>query len=100
METRRELPPNRELDELRDKIDRIDKQIIPLFAERFRLTEEIGLYKKEHQMNPEDASREEEIRNKRHLVCEQEGIGTDTVDAIYECVLRQVKKRHAEIRES
>ena len=100
METRRELSPNRELDELRDKVDRIDKQIIPLFAERFRLTEEIGLYKKERQMDPEDVSREEKIEEMRHEVCEREGMKLEVIDAIYECVLRQVKKRHAEIAKS
>jgi chorismate mutase len=39
-----------ELDALRTRIDAIDEQIIQLLADRFRVTEEVGLLKKRYQL--------------------------------------------------
>lgn len=45
------------LEQLRCDIDKIDEQIVYLLIQRFRNTKEIGLYKKEHNLNICDDAR-------------------------------------------
>jgi chorismate mutase len=42
------------LDELRNDIDEIDQKIIALLAQRFKYTEEVGIYKAKNQLNAQD----------------------------------------------
>lgn len=49
------------LDEIRDQIDKIDKDILSRFLERMKLSEEVSEYKAERNMPVEDTQREYEI---------------------------------------
>ncbi|GFZ75973.1 hypothetical protein GCM10008018_21670 [Paenibacillus marchantiophytorum] len=40
-----------QLDELRKNIDEIDQKIITLLAQRFKYTEEVGIYKSKNHLN-------------------------------------------------
>ena len=53
------------LNELRRQIDELDNQLLDLLAKRLRISREIGLYKKEHDMPILQATRYDEILNKR-----------------------------------
>ena len=53
------------LNELRRQIDELDNQLLDLLAKRMRISREIGLYKKEHDMPILQATRYDEILNKR-----------------------------------
>ncbi len=46
------------LEEVRDRIDQLDQQIIALLAERFQLTESVGHYKAQHKLEAQDIARE------------------------------------------
>ena len=62
----RETSQNTEnLNELRRQIDELDNQLLDLLAKRMRISREIGLYKKEHDMPILQATRYDEILNKR-----------------------------------
>lgn len=50
-----------ELDEIRHKIDSIDKELIELFKQRMDCAEQVGLYKKEHNLPILNEKREQEI---------------------------------------
>ena len=39
-----------ELSEIRVKIDNVDEQLLKLFLERMELSEEVALYKREHNL--------------------------------------------------
>ncbi len=52
------------MDDLREKIDELDRKILELIAERFRVVREIAEYKKQHNLPIEDKEREEAIREK------------------------------------
>ena len=54
----------RELENLRNEINCVDDQLFDLLEQRFILSEDIGLYKKENNLPILDARREEEIINK------------------------------------
>ena len=53
------------LNELRRQIDELDNQLLDLLAKRMRISREIGLYKKEHDVPILQATRYDEILNKR-----------------------------------
>ncbi len=58
-----------ELDELRQKIDAIDKQLLPLFLERMEICSQVADYKRKVGMEVLDAGRERRIlENKMQLV--------------------------------
>jgi 3-deoxy-D-arabino-heptulosonate 7-phosphate (DAHP) synthase len=53
------------LSQLRDQIDDIDEQLLELLAKRMRISREIGVYKKEHNMPILQSPRYSEILEKR-----------------------------------
>jgi len=53
------------LDSLRNKIDRIDEKILNLIKKRLDLAKEIGRYKKESKLPLKDTKREKEILDKK-----------------------------------
>jgi len=52
------------IEELRTQIDRIDSEMIRLYAERMETARQIGLYKKEHHLPVTDPAREREVLNR------------------------------------
>ena len=59
-----------ELSDIRAKIDTVDDQLLNLFLERMRLSEEVAVYKNEHHLPILNKQREREILAK---VTEQAG---------------------------
>ena len=53
-----------ELELLRNKIDEIDTKLCELFENRMEIAKAIGQYKKEHNLDVLDVSREEIVLNK------------------------------------
>lgn len=88
------------LNELRIKIDVVDAELIGLLAERFRLTERVGVYKKRNGLPVYDRIREREIAERRKELCEAEGLDPETGKKVFQQILRLVRKRHREIRGS
>ena len=46
------------MDELRSRIDKIDRKLVELLEDRFEVAREIGKYKEEHNLSIYDAKRE------------------------------------------
>ena len=67
------------LTELRRQIDGIDEQLLELLAKRMRISREIGLYKKEHNMPILQSPRYSEILEKRSNMGEAMELNTDFV---------------------
>lgn len=70
------------LAQLRRKIDLIDNELISLLAKRMRLSREIGVYKKEHNMPVLQAKRYDEILQKRGEQAVELGINPEFVKAV------------------
>ncbi len=51
----------KDLNYLREEIDRVNKELIELFIERMKISEEIGEYKREKGIKIFDSKREDEI---------------------------------------
>ncbi len=67
------------LAELRRQIDGIDEQLLELLAKRMRISREIGVYKKEHNMPILQSPRYSEILEKRSNMGEQMDLNPDFV---------------------
>lgn len=52
------MTQDRELARLRDSIDNLDAALIHLLAERFKVTQQVGIYKAEHGLPAGDPARE------------------------------------------
>lgn len=70
------------LTELRHQIDQIDEGLLELLAKRMRISREIGLYKKEHNMPILQTPRYDEILEKRTKMGSAMDLDTDFVKTI------------------
>ncbi|MDL2277426.1 bifunctional 3-deoxy-7-phosphoheptulonate synthase/chorismate mutase type II [Parabacteroides sp. OttesenSCG-928-G07] len=70
------------LSELRRQIDNIDEQLLELLAKRMRISREIGVYKKEHNMPILQSPRYSELLEKRSYMGESMELNTDFVKEI------------------
>lgn len=70
------------LSELRRQIDQIDEQLLELLAKRMRISREIGVYKKEHNMPILQSPRYSEILEKRSNMGESMELNSDFVKEI------------------
>ena len=71
------------LSQLRGQMDNIDEQLLELIAKRMRISREIGVYKKEHDMPILQSPRYNEILEKRSNIGEQINLNTEFVKAIF-----------------
>ncbi|WP_248927723.1 chorismate mutase [Paenibacillus hamazuiensis] len=85
------------LDELRKNIDEIDQKIIVLLAERFKYTEEVGIYKAKNHLNAQDADREFQQFQRIIQLSEQNGLNPEYSSEIYRRIIDIVISRHQEL---
>ena len=79
---------------LRERIDRIDEELVRLLADRFGLTNEIGQFKKAQQLCPVDEERErQQFKRVRQLAVEA-GLNPDFADRFLRCVIDEVVQNH------
>ena len=70
------------LSELRRQIDNVDEQLLELLAKRMRISREIGIYKKEHNMPILQSPRYSEILEKRSDMGKQMDLNPDFIKDI------------------
>ena len=78
------------LDEIRDKIDKIDDDLIKGLVERFSLVTEVVNYKMENNMEIEDSNREEKILKKIEEQIDDELL-IQRINEIYLSLFKQSK---------
>jgi len=83
---------------LREQIDEIDKKLLKTLAERFKVTQRVGEYKKRHKLPALDKKREKEIFQKRELLAKKLNLDPLLVKQIFTLIIKNVKKRHREIK--
>lgn len=82
---------------LRKQIDEIDDSLIDLLAKRMRISREIGQYKKEHSMTIIQASRYNEILEKRGAQGSLMGIGAECIKEIFETIHEESVRQQVEV---
>ena len=85
------------LTQMRKQIDELDTQIMDILAKRMRVCREIGHYKKEHNMTVLQASRYNEILNKRGVQGTLCGMAPDFVAKVFESIHEESVRQQIEI---
>jgi chorismate mutase len=94
---RNEKMTTESLNELRKQIDECDNKLIEILSKRMRISREIGMYKKEHNMTILQAERYSEILEKRGAQGALRGIGSNCVKNIFETIHEESVHQQMEI---
>lgn len=74
------------LDELRIKIDSIDREILGLLKKRKEVVSEVGEFKRHHNMQPVQADRYKRILEALYVKADEFGISRDLVTQIWHAI--------------
>ena len=85
------------LSALRKQIDQYDDQLIELLAKRMRVSREIGMFKKEHDMTVLQTGRYNEILEKRGAQGALCGIGAECIKEIFEAIHEESVRQQLEV---
>lgn len=85
-----------EIKELREEIDRLDRELLKLFLKRMQVSEAVAAYKLEHQMEILNTKREQEVLDK---VSEQAGDMGAYARELFEKIMELSRERQQEIME-
>lgn len=86
-----------ELLEARNEIDRIDRELIGLLAERFGWTHRVGLLKASNAMQALDPEREARKLAELRRLCEAQGVNADLVTELFTRIMQEVVKNHKQL---
>jgi len=87
------------LDELRDHIDRLDNALIYILAERMSLIPDVARYKAETGTPRYQPSREEEIISQKRELAKNTGLNPSFVENIYCLIIAHAHEIEKEIME-
>jgi chorismate mutase len=76
------------IEELRDKIDTIDNELLKLINRRLMLTREIGEVKKENHLNIVDMPREKAMFDALEEKCHKLGLDKRIISTIWQEILK------------
>ncbi|WP_085904487.1 chorismate mutase [Kiloniella majae] len=86
------------LGEYRDSIDNIDAALIYMLSERFKITEKVGLFKKEYDLPPADPSREQNQIERLRELAKSAKLDPDFSEKFINFVIEEVIRNHKKIR--
>ena len=87
-----------DIDELRNKIDEKDSEIIRLLSERMETVKEIGAIKKAQGLKVDQPDREAAILGLRLSKAEEFGLNQTFVMKLYEIIFEEAKKLQSLIK--
>jgi len=85
---------------LRNQIDEIDNSLMELLAKRMRISREIGMYKREHDMTVVQTSRYNEILDKRGAQGALCGMSAGFVKDVFESIHEESVRQQIEVMNS
>ncbi|HVD98599.1 MAG TPA: bifunctional 3-deoxy-7-phosphoheptulonate synthase/chorismate mutase type II [Cytophagaceae bacterium] len=88
---------NDQLEELRRKIDNIDREILETLAARMSIVEKIGEYKKENNVTTYQVKRWDDIMKNRSELAKKMNLNTEFVVEIYKIIHEESIRRQTEI---
>jgi chorismate mutase len=86
------------LNKLRKQIDNIDQEIISVLAQRFNLTEQVGLLKAQHGLDAVDKRREKAQHARIRSLARQQGISPEMLEDIWTTIISEVVVNHKKLR--
>lgn len=85
--------------EYRNSIDNIDASVINMLAERFKITQKVGIYKAKHNLSPADKSREREQIARLRKLSEEAQLDPDFSEKFLDFIIEEVIHHHKKLRD-
>ncbi len=89
---------NGDLNDLRESLDNIDNALIFLLAERFRVTQKIGVYKSEYGLPAVDEAREKVQFARIEKLARDRGLNPEFAMKMLRLIIDEVVENHEAIR--
>ena len=83
-----------ELARLRDSIDNMDAALVHLLAERFKITQQVGVLKAEHGLPPADPEREAQQIARLRALAAQARLDPEFAEKFLTFVVAEVVRHH------
>ena len=83
-----------ELGRLRASIDNMDAALVHLLAERFKITQQVGILKAEHGLPPADPAREAEQIARLRALAERAKLDPEFAEKFLNFVVAEVVRHH------
>lgn len=90
--------PAPELAAMRASIDNIDAALIHILAERFKLTQKVGIYKAAHDLPPADPAREKVQVARLRKLAEDADLDPDFAEKFFAFIVKEVIRHHEALR--
>ncbi|PIV46021.1 chorismate mutase [bacterium (Candidatus Moisslbacteria) CG02_land_8_20_14_3_00_36_53] len=88
-----------DLKKYRKIIDSLDKKLIWILSQRFKVTQKIGEYKAKNNLPIQDKKREEEALESRKSLAQKLNLDPDLISEIFKLVFKCTRKNHKKIKE-
>ena len=89
-----------ELDRLRSSIDNMDAALVHLLAERFKVTQQVGVLKAEHGLPPADPARESRQIARLRALAEDARLDPEFAEKFLNFIVAEVVRHHQAIARS
>jgi chorismate mutase len=86
------------LKDMRDSIDKIDAALVYLLAERFHLTQKVGVYKAENDLPPADPAREKVQVARLRKLAKEADLDPAFAEKFFNFIVKEVIRHHAALR--
>lgn len=80
------------LEDCREKIDKIDKEIMILLGRRFKIVKKVAFFKKRNNLRIEDKSREKEVLEKVKTIGTEVEISHTWLLKLFRLIIQESKK--------
>lgn len=89
-----------ELNRLRASIDNMDAALIHLLAERFKITQQVGVLKAREGLPPADPQREARQIARLRSLAEQSHLDPEFAEKLLNFIVSEVVRHHEQIRDA
>ena len=89
--------PDPELARLRGSIDNLDSALIYLLAERFKITQRVGLLKKQRGLAPADPEREDQQIARLRRLAASANLDPEFAEKLLNFIVSEVVRHHLQI---
>lgn len=84
----------------RESIDNIDAALVFMLAERFKVTQRVGVYKSTHKLPPADPSREKDQIARLKQLAEAANLDPEFTEKFLHFIISEVIRHHEQIRDA
>ena len=85
--------------EFRESIDNIDASLVFMLAERFKVTQKVGHFKKEFNLPPADPDREKKQIERLRNLAKEANLDPEFSEKFLQFIIEEVIKHHEHIRD-